>query len=318
MMRRMKVSMIVGAVLIGIGLVMMAVSLGTAGIDGLDTAPCVTNIYEIGDDFRDLDISVDTANVSLVPSEDGVCKVVCLEEEKLYHTVSVRDGVLEIRRVDERAWFDNIGIHIGEMQVTVYLPQAEYGKLTVNGSTGWVDIPEEIAFESIDVTVSTGNVHNGASASDSIRIRASTGGILIGDVTADSMELSVSTGRIDAEKIVCDGELRVTVTTGGASLTGIRCRTFFSEGSTGKLGLSDVIAAERMDIRRTTGAVEMRECDAGMIVIKTSTGDVTGSLLTGKLFDAQTSTGDIQIPMSASGGECRITTSTGDIRIEIE
>ena len=73
MMRRMKVSIIGAAVLIGIGLVMMAVALGTAGIDGLDTAPCVTNIYEIGDDFRDLDISGDTANVSLVPSEDGVC-----------------------------------------------------------------------------------------------------------------------------------------------------------------------------------------------------------------------------------------------------
>ena len=86
----------------------------------------------------------------------------------------------------------------------------------------------------------------------------------------------------------------------------------------GILIFADEALREMMDIRRSTGDVDIRGCDAPVIVIETDTGDVTGSLLTGKLFDIRTSTGNVQIPKSTLGGECRITTSTGDIRIVIE
>jgi len=318
MRREVKISLIIAAVLLVAGLTMMAASLGTAGIKGLDTSPMVTNTYEIRDPFTDLDIGVSTAEVILLPSDDGSCKVICHEEEKLYHSVAVRDGVLHIKRVDEREWYDNIGIHTGNIQVTVYLPQAEFGELTVNGSTGWVDISGDLLFDSIDVTVTTGIVHCNASASDRIKIRTSTGSIRVGDITTPSVELSVTTGRIDAENITCDGELRADVKTGDAFLTNVRCGSLLSDGSTGDIRIMDVIAGEKFDIRRTTGDVEMDGCDAPVIVIETSTGKVTGTVLTGKLFETHTSTGKIQIPKSTAGGECQITTSTGDISIGIE
>ena len=313
-----KISLIIAAVLIGAGLMMMAVSLGTAGIKGLDTSPMVTNTYEIRDPFTDLDIGVSTAKVILLPSGDGSCKVVCHEEEKLYHSVAVRDGVLCIQKMDEREWYDHIGIHTGDVRVTVYLPPAEYGGLTVNGSTGLVDIPEDLYFDSIDVTVTTGVVRCYASASEHIKIRTSTGGIRVGGIKASSVEVTVTTGKIDAENVTCDGELRVDVQTGEASLTGIRCGSLLSDGSKGEIHLTDVVAEEKLDIRRTTGDVDMAGCDSAVILIETSTGDVTGTILTGKTFEARTSTGKIQVPKSGSGGECKITTSTGDISIGIE
>ena len=318
MRKGMKISLIVSAVLVGLGIVMMAAALGAAGTDGLSTSAYITNTYEITEDIRDLDIQVGTADVFLVLSEDGSCKVVCNEEERLYHSVTVRDGVLEIRRVNEREWTDNIGIHMEDSRVTLYLPRAEYGKLVIDGSTGRVDIPGDFRFQSIDVSLTTGLVYNGASASEGIRICTTTGGIEVSDVTADHMELSITTGKIEAEKVTCDGELKLHTTTGDTSLREARCRTLLSDGRTGKLFLSDVVVLEMMDIRRSTGDVDMQGCDAPVIVIETDTGDVTGSLLTGKLFDIQTSTGNVQVPKSTLGGECRITTSTGDIRIVIE
>ena len=317
MRREVKISLIIAAVLLVAGLTMMAASLGTAGIKGLDTSPMVTNTYEIRDPFRDLDIAVSTAEVEFLPSWDGSCKVVCHEEEKLYHSVAVRDGVLCIQKMDEREWYDHIGIHTGDVRVTVYLPPAEYGGLTVNGSTGLVDIPEDLYFDSIDVTVTTGVVRCYAFASEHIKIRTSTGSIRVGDITTPSVELSVTTGRIDAENITCDGELRADIKTGDAFLTNVRCGSLLSDGSAGDIRIKDVIAGEKFDIRRTTGDVEMDGCDAPVIVIETSTGKVTGTVLTGKIFETHTSTGEIQIPKSVPGGECQITTSTGDIRIGI-
>ena len=40
--------------------------------------------------------------------------------------------------------------------------------------------------------------------------------------------------------------------------------------------------------------------------------------LTEKIFIAKTDTGEIKVPETTSGGKCKITTDTGDIKIEIK
>ena len=51
--------------------------------------------------------------------------------------------------------------------------------------------------------------------------------------------------------------------------------------------------------------------------MKTDTGKVVGSLLSEKVFIAETSTGKVSVPKTTTGGKCEITTSTGDIKIEV-
>ena len=43
-----------------------------------------------------------------------------------------------------------------------------------------------------------------------------------------------------------------------------------------------------------------------------------GSLLSEKLFLAQTNTGSVKVPKTSAGGHCEIATGTGDIKITIE
>ena len=62
----------------------------------------------------------------------------------------------------------------------------------------------------------------------------------------------------------------------------------------------------------------MEKSDAATLSIKTDTGDVTGTLLTEKTFDAKASTGDVDVPKTTAGGVCKIRTDTGDICINIE
>ncbi|MBO7292438.1 MAG: DUF4097 family beta strand repeat protein, partial [Clostridia bacterium] len=101
-------------------------------------------------------------------------------------------------------------------------------------------------------------------------------------------------------------------------LADVTCANLTSTGSTGGIEMENVIASGKMSITRSTGDVEFYSCDAAEIFMKTTTGDIEGSLLTDKIFMTKSSTGAIEVPRTTSGGVCDITTSTGDIEIEIE
>ena len=78
-----------------------------------------------------------------------------------------------------------------------------------------------------------------------------------------------------------------------------------------------MIAENKLSIKRSTGNVKFRSCDAAELYVKTSTGNVTGSLLTDKVFITETGTGRIDVPETSVGGRCEIKTDTGDIEIKI-
>ena len=96
----------------------------------------------------------------------------------------------------------------------------------------------------------------------------------------------------------------------------MECKNLISGGSTGDIILSGVVAAEKNSITRSTGDIKLDWCDAGEIYIKTDTGDVSGRLLSDKVFFAKTDTGKIKVPKSTSGEVCEIETDTGNIIFE--
>ena len=105
------------------------------------------------------------------------------------------------------------------------------------------------------------------------------------------------------------------MSTGKTALDNVTCKNLTSGGSTGDILLQKVIAADKISIQRSTGDVKLEGSDAAEIYVKTDTGDVTGSLLTDKVFVTDTDTGRVDVPKTTPGGRCEITTDTGDIRI---
>ncbi|MBE6703038.1 MAG: DUF4097 domain-containing protein [Ruminococcaceae bacterium] len=283
----------------------------------LDTRKYQTNTHDITEEFDSISVLVKEADVAFLPSDGDTCRVVCCETEKMKHTVEVADGTLTVRVEDTRKWYHYVGIHFRHPLVTVYLPQGEYGALTVKGSTGDVGIPKELGFTSIDVKVSTGDVKNYASATGGIRIDTSTGDILTEGNSCGALSLSVSTGDVTVSGVTCEGDVTVGVSTGKTYLTNMTCKSVISSGNTGDISLKNVIATEKFSIKRSTGDVTFDGCDAAEIFVETDTGDVEGSLLTDKEFIARTDTGKIDVPKTVAGGRCEITTDTGRIKINI-
>ena len=62
---------------------------------------------------------------------------------------------------------------------------------------------------------------------------------------------------------------------------------------------------------------EFDKLDAENLEIETGTGDVRGTLLSSKIFMVKTSTGDIDVPETTTGGICKVKTSTGEVYIRI-
>ena len=317
MNKNLKLWLILATVLTVAGILMMVIAMSAYHWDftQLNTVPFETNTHTISDAFHSIAFDTSTAHISIVPSENSTCQVVCTEPENLRHKVTVSDGTLTIQEVDNRKWNQYIGLSFGATTITVYLPNAEYQALTIRASTGDIEIAKDFYFQNIDIKVSTGDVNHYASA-DNTRIHTSTGRIRVEGVSTSTLELVVSTGN--------------------ATVVDTQCNTLVSRGSTGDLILKNVTAIDTFRIERSsgdvtfevssadqiyietdTGDVTFDASDAGQIYVETDTGDVRGSMQSPKVFFIETDTGDIDVPKSTSGGICEINTDTGDIEISL-
>ena len=207
------------------------------------------------------------------------CEIVCIEKANLKHTVTTENGELKIILNDTRRWYEHFGISFGKTEITAYIPKTLYESVTVVNSTGRINIEE---------------------------------------LCASTLSLSLTTGKVTASNVKCNGSINLKQSTGDTLLSDVSCQSFNSEGSTGSITLKNVIASDKISIERSTGNIKFDLCDAAQLEVETDTGSVTGTLLTDKIFFAETETGKIDVPKSTTGGTCEVETDTGDIILKIK
>ena len=81
--------------------------------------------------------------------------------------------------------------------------------------------------------------------------------------------------------------------------------------------LADTVASQKLKANSTSGEIDLKRCDAKNIVLDTVSGEISGTLLSNKQFITKTTSGTVNVPQCVSNEECRITTVSGDIYIEI-
>ena len=300
MSKTVKIWLMTAAALVALGGILFAGVMANYEWDftKLSTVTYVTNTYEAHGEFDEISIHVDTTDIEFVPTEDGDCRIVCFEAEKARHSVTVQNGSLTIKMRDTRNWYDHVCISLGSPKMTVYLPQKEYSALFIATDTGDIHIPKDFTFERIQIDGDTSEVDCFASVADLLEIELRTGDIHIDSITAEQVNLTTTTGEIAVND--------------ATTKNGIDIKT-----DTGTITLKNVVAAGSLSVKSDTGDVRFEDSDAAQISIKTSTGDVTGTLLSEKVFITDSSTGRISVPKTTAGGKCEITTDTGDIRIDI-
>ena len=314
------VKLVLAALLVIVGGLIFAAALISVGFDfsKLGNVKVETNTYTPSGKFDGIIIEGMTDDVTFKKSTDGT-RIVCRESEKLKHTVSVDNKTLRVIAEDTRKWYDHITFFGSkDLGITVYLPEGEYSSLSLDITTGDVNVPDGFTFDTVKIDCTTGDVEYSADATTSLEIKTTTGDIEVSDVKTGKMSLKVTTGDIEVNDVNVDGEIKIKHTTGEAELDSITCGSLVSEGATGDIVLERVIVENLLSVKTSTGDIIFEECDAGEVYAKATTGSVSGTLLSEKVFITDTSTGNTDVPKTATGGRCEITTTTGDIRIKVK
>ena len=292
--------------------------------------------HPLTEEFNKINIDVNLSNVELVVSEDA--KVVCKEIEELKHIVEVKEGTLFIKQENNLKWYARIGwFGSTKTSVTIYLPAKTYESIQVDASTGDFKASGALSFNNAYIKLSTGDVNIRTNMVEAA-ITVSTGKVNINDCNANKLGISTSTGDVYLKNVVVNDTLVINTDTGDQTLenvsatneiieiadtgkfrlTNVTTKDVHLETTTGKKILTGVVVSGKMVVKSSTGDVKFDKCDAAEIKIDSSTGDVTGSFLTDKIFYVHTSTGKTDVPKSTNGGLCEVTTSTGDIKLSIE
>lgn len=314
----MKKLLIIATALVALGIVVSVFAAGKMSFDfkKLDNSNYITNTYDITENFKNISVDTDITRLVFKPSTDSKTTVVCFEEEKLRHEVSVSNSTLTIKSVNERKITDFSMFSLQTPEVTVYLPEKTYESLSIETDTGNIEIPSDFSFDDINITGSTADVRVYASATGDIKINLSTGMITLDGISANNMELVTSTGLKSLKSVNVSNDLYIHNSTGSAEVTDSTCKNFTSDGSTGDITLKNVLVSNTMKIERSTGDVKLERCDAAEVYVTTDTGSVKGSFLSDKVFFASSDTGSVKVPKTTNGGKCEITTDTGDIIFE--
>ena len=296
-------------IILAVSLVLAGLIIGSIGLFSvnfdftkLSLSQPTTNTHSVEEDFTCISIDTDISDIRLEMSQDNTCQVVCQEDANCFHTVSVENYTLTIAMQDNRLWYEHIGMTFGTSHsITVYLPKKAYEDLSVNCNTADVEIPKGFSFGHADITTTTGDIKWQGSMVNNLLISVSTGDVFVDD-------------------------------------TG--CQNLTAKTTTGDIRFSHTIITQNLTAKTTTGDVRFDRSDAHTMDIKTTTGDVTGTLLSYKRFTVITDTGTLHLPSMADNtnnttfvitdetgkvlstgpsapGPCNITTTTGDVHIEL-
>lgn len=263
---------------VGMGMFIGAMSANGWDFKKLSTIKYEVKTYEVDGEFSSIVLDSETSDINFILSIDGKNKVVCDETNSISHSVEIIDGNLVIKKNDNRKWYEHIGIFLSNSEIDIYLTKSEYQSLSIENKTGNVKVSKDFIFDDINILCSTGNVVFNANVRNTIKVKVSTGNMEFRNLT---------------------------------------CKNISLEGKTGNVYLENVIATGEMDVKISTGNIKLNDSDALNMTLKTNTGNIKGTILTAKIFIAKTSTGNIDVPKTITGGICNVTTSTGNISLKI-
>lgn len=282
----------------------------------LNSETLETSSYKIEAPFSQIAIKASAAKVVLLPSEGKDCRVQCTFWKNEPYRVEVIDGTLTIRPAKSPI-LRLFRFAFGEPSILLYLPNSHYEQLNIETSSGNMNLPQDFTFSNAQLKSSSGNICMESRVENKLSAETSSGYLLVNGVFCKEMTLLSSSGNGE----VCSGganRLQIKSSSGEISLSNLTCGELEGKASSGDISLTDVLLSGNLKLNTTSGTISLKDCDAGSLELRSSSGDILGSLLSDKKFITKSSSGNIQVPETTSGGVCKVETSSGDIRFSIE
>ena len=339
--------------------------------------------HTITEPFTKLNIHTINSSIEILPSSDGVCRIVCDDSEKLYHSFSVTESVqgvqLNINQRDDWQWYEMLDdlYRQDDIALRIYLPEAEYVLVHAYSASGDITIAPDFRFQTVNTYTASGNtkltdlhaehltVHSvsGDMALRSIDVKEDvfvdnvSGFTRLEHITAVNITTSASSGNTALEYITSNqlrsqsvsgqmivyfsnlsntsyfetgsgsieivdsecGEQTVEAVSGSVTLQNVRGASLNARSSSGNISVWEGMYSGNVLCHTISGFVRFTGLDGENLEFNTSSGDVSGNLLSAKNFITETTSGYAVVPPSdRTAGTCHICTISGNINIAIE
>lgn len=305
--------LVAGALLVGAGWVLLQKY-------PVDMNTVKDSVYEYGMDEVPTQIQITTleSRVELRPTTEDQWKVACMDKEDLYHIVELKDGVLTIKQIDVRAWYDRIGIFNGfqDLSVIVYLPVQIYESLVIHSVSGSIKVQEGFVFSNASLQNTSGSISCSSRVTGSLNIKNTSGSITVDGSVGGNLNVKNTSGSIRIWGGI-NGDLNVTNGSGSIEVKNATPTSATVKNTSGGIDLRDVICQGNCEISNTSGSIELERCDALSFNIVTISGGIRASLLSAKTFDCHSTSGGIHVPKDGNGGIFKAKSTSGGIRVTV-
>ncbi len=323
-------------ILAGIALVCIALALG-GGLNGEKTNEVTLNAEG---EFNSISVKASITDIIIKKSANGTSYAVCDESEKIKYDLKVENQVLILSEIDNRKWYDYIGIYFGGREAVLYLAEDFYDSISVNISSGDISCEEEtLTFGNARLHVSSGKINISSNASQALDLSATSGNIYISKLSCESLTADASSGKITVSDVSARKSITMKATSGNINIERTTAESISIKASSGNIKLTDtaVKASTKIDvtsgnirltdftseestaITASSGNITFAGFDSRTIEIEATSGNVSGTLLTGKTYDIRTTSGSARYPeeIYAEGGTCRVRVTSGNVNITV-
>jgi len=149
-----------------------------------------------------------------------------------------------------------------------------------------------------------------------LTLQTASGDILAENLRADGLTANSASGTITLNTVTVEEVLVLDTSSGDLDLTGVECGELNANSASGEVACRDVLAGSTLQVGTASGEIEVIACDASHVMLTSSSGDISGTLRTPKIFQAESDSGEVEVPRTTTGGLCEIHTSSGDIHFE--
>ena len=279
------------------------------------------NVQRYGIEETPTSIFIDTivSRVELRPTEGEEWLVACMDEEDLYHTVELVDGVLTVKQVDKRQWYEHIGIfsNLQALSVTVYLPAQIYDSLYIHSTSGSIEVQEGFTFSNATLKNTSGFITMSSSVAGNLTANNTSGSIAVNGSVGGNLTANNISGSIGVFGGV-NGNLELENGSGKIEVKNAKPLDVSIENTSGGIRLEDVVCQGEIEIENTSGSIVLERCDAAAFDLETTSGGIRGSILSAKVFDCHSTSGGVNVPANGEGGTFKAKTISGGINIEIK
>lgn len=257
----------------------------------------VTNTYIINNIKNEIKIECDIYDINIYLSDTSENKIICDEYKNMKIEYAIESESLTIKQKDKRKLFEKIFNPGKNPTINIYLTNNLINELNINLKTGNIKINDGLTFKNVKINNSTGKILFKANVNNDLNIINKTGDISIKDSKISNiLKINSKTGKVEIDNVLSNS-LEI-------------------ETKTGNTLLKNTAITNDLNLKGSTGDVILDSFDAKNITIKISTGNIKGTLLSEKIFIANSSTGNVKVPESLTGSICKLTTTTGNINIK--